>query len=57
MLRYWHLSSRNAATLPSWKSNHQELVHAIASGDPNLAEEQARRHVCGLRDLLRDQLI
>ena len=57
MLRYWHLSSRNAATLPTWGSNHQDLVRAIASGDPDRAEEQARRHVFGLRDHLRDLLI
>ncbi len=56
MLRYWHLSSRNVETLPSWETNHQELVRAIASGNPDLAEEQARHHVLGLRELLRDLL-
>lgn len=57
MIRYWHLSSRNVQTLPTWESNHQELLGAIASGDPDLAEEQARRHVFGLRELLRDLLL
>lgn len=57
MLRYWHLSSRNSVTLPTWDANHEELVRAIASGDPDLAEAQARRHVDGLRELLRDVLI
>ena len=57
MLRYWHLSSRNVQTLPTWGQNHHELVQAIASGDPNLAEEQARRHVLGLRELVRDLIM
>lgn len=57
MIRYWHLSSRNSVTLPTWDANHEELVRAISSGDPNLAEAQARRHVDGLRELLRDVLI
>jgi DNA-binding GntR family transcriptional regulator len=57
MLRYWHLSSRNAETLPSWESNHEDLVRAIASGDPDRAEDEARRHVCGLRKLLRELLM
>ncbi len=56
MLRYWHLSSRNVETLPSWETNHRDLVRAIASGDPDIAEEQARQHVLGLRELLRDLL-
>jgi DNA-binding FadR family transcriptional regulator len=44
-------------TLPTWDANHEELVRAIASGDADLAETQARRHVDGLRELLRDVLI
>lgn len=57
MLRYWHLSSRNSHTLPTWRDNHAELVHAIISGDPDQAEEQARRHVFNLRELLRGLLL
>ncbi len=57
MIRYWHLSARNTVTLPTWDANHEELVRAIASGDADLAETQARRHVDGLRELLRDVLI
>lgn len=56
MLRYWHLSSRNSQTLPTWEGNHRELLRAIASGDPDIAELQARRHVNGLRELLRGLL-
>lgn len=57
MLRYWHLSSRNAQTLPTWERNHHELLRAMASGDPDIAEIQARKHVLGLRDLLRGLLV
>jgi DNA-binding GntR family transcriptional regulator len=56
MLRYWHLSGRNAQTIPTWERNHHELLHAVAGGDPDIAELQARKHVLGLRDLLRGLL-
>jgi DNA-binding GntR family transcriptional regulator len=56
MLRYWHLSSRNSQTIPTWEGNHRILLQAIASGDPDRAESQARLHVLGLRDLLRGLL-
>jgi DNA-binding GntR family transcriptional regulator len=57
MLRYWHLSSRNSLTIPTWEGNHRALLRAIASGDPDIAELQARLHVIGLRDLLRGLLV
>lgn len=57
MLRYWHLASRNDQTLPSWATRHQDLVDAVISGDPDRAEEQARKHVGQLRDNLRDLLM
>jgi DNA-binding GntR family transcriptional regulator len=56
MLRYWHLASRNDQTIPSWANRHQDLVNGIVSGDPDLAEVQARRHVGQLRENLRDLL-
>ena len=57
MLRYWHLSSRNSQTIPTWEGNHRTLMQAVASGDPDIAESQAKLHVIGLRDLLRGLLL
>lgn len=49
MLRYWHVAFRRGDRQVHWQENHQKLLDAILSQDPELAAASAREHVDNFR--------
>lgn len=57
MLRYWHVSSQHAQTLPTWLDNHHDLLQAITSGDPDRAAQYAFNHIVVFRERMRNLIV
>lgn len=54
LLRYWYVSFLHGGDFSDSFAHHQLLADAIASGDPDLAEERAREHVEIFRARIRN---